>query len=245
MTQGGTTFRDNLLVQSSRVKSQDGRDRLSRNVRNLLSIYAGQHPRRENSFTPRWKPESRTSYLHSVRLIWFRPATTLATAAILKLCRNTLACREQLLDASRKIWPSKNRLVLLKVSEDDTLKTVCGLQFSPDLLIQRTQNCHRCGHIPQLSSFIFTSYISQKFWYSHEWRMWTSWVKCVAAEKRLIAADLGHSHSLLLVPLCVSEIIHFLTNTTLFLRDISKCRQPLCFMRNPNYPLTNKRICLG
>jgi len=64
------TFRDNLLVQSSRVNSQDGRDRLPRTVGNLLPIYAAQQPRREkNSFTPRWKPESRISYLHSVRLI--------------------------------------------------------------------------------------------------------------------------------------------------------------------------------
>jgi hypothetical protein len=41
--------------------------------------------------------------------------------------------------------------------------------------------------------FMFITFISQKFWYSHERRTWTSWVKCVAAEKRLIAADLGHS----------------------------------------------------
>ena len=68
------------------------------------------------------------------------------------MCRNTLACREQLLGASWKIWPAKMRMVLLKVSEDDTLKTVFRLQFGPDLLIQRTQNGYRCGHSPQLSS---------------------------------------------------------------------------------------------
>jgi len=143
-----TTYLSSL--QGSTIKM--GGDRLSRNVCNLLPIYPAQHPRRENSFTPRWKSESRTVYLHSVRLIRFRLATILATAALLKLCHNTVASREQLLDSSRKIWPSKTRLVLLKVSEDDTLKTDFGLQFSPNLLIQRTQNCHRCGHTPQLSS---------------------------------------------------------------------------------------------
>ena len=55
-------FRDNLSVPSSKVKKtkhfyfdcltlEDGTDKLSRNVDNLLAIYAAQHPKREILFT--------------------------------------------------------------------------------------------------------------------------------------------------------------------------------------------------
>jgi hypothetical protein len=157
------------------------------------------------------------SCLHSFRLIWFPTATTLPRAALIKLCaRYTLMCRELFLGVSREIWPSTTRLVLLKVSADDSLKTVFRVQFRRDSPTQRTQKFHSCGHRPLDSSFfifIFIIFISLRFWYSHErvLRLCTSLVKCVAAQKKLRAAGLENSQPLLLVPLVSTSVLRKLS----------------------------------